>query len=372
MAIDGNGHVTDRTAAVTWSCSPAGVATISNASGSAGLATGIATGSTIITAVDPASGLFGETTLTVNAAVLVSLAVTPTNPTIPVGLPQQFTATGTFSDNSTQDLTTLATWSSTNTGVATVSNALGSEGLATSVAVGAVTMRATHVATGIFGTTLLTVASNIAFQAAAAAGSGPGILSLTVTTPTGTVAGDVMVAAIAVRPNTATITPPASGWTLVRRVDNSASVTNSLAIYTRVAGVGEPASHTWTFSSSTGSAGGIMSFRGVDATTPVDVENGQSTANGLSHASPSVITTVDGTMLVTAHAFASSASWTPPAGMTEAFDVASGVVPLSSGMSIEGNYVLQLTAGATGSRTAVAGNDSDVGNAHILALRRLP
>ena len=49
-------------------------------------------------------------------ATLSSIAVTPANPTISAGGAQQFTATGTFSDNSTQNLTNSATWSSTNTG----------------------------------------------------------------------------------------------------------------------------------------------------------------------------------------------------------------------------------------------------------------
>ena len=39
---------------------------------------------------------------------------------------------------------------------------------------------------------------------------------------------------------------------------------------------------------------------------------------------------------------------------------------------VEGNFALQAAVGATGARTAVASNDTDVGNAHILALRRAP
>ena len=77
-------------------------------------------------------------------------------------------------------------------------------------------------------------------------------------------------------------------------------------------------------------------------------------------------------MLVTSHSFASSATWTPPSGMTEAFDRASAAVPNSAGISIEGSYVVQSSAGATGAKAAVASNDTDTGNAHILALRRAP
>ena len=66
----------------------------------------------------------------------------PINPSIPVSTSQQFAAIGIYTDNSTQDLTTQVTWSSSQTGVATISNAIGSEGLASPVAAGATTITA--------------------------------------------------------------------------------------------------------------------------------------------------------------------------------------------------------------------------------------
>ena len=163
-------------------------------------------------------------------------------------------------------------------------------------------------------------ASTISFRAAASASTWES-LSLTIDKPSGTVAGDVMIASIALRPYTATVTAPA-GWTLVRRIDNEGQRANSLAVYYKVAGGSEPANYAWTFSTSTAAAGGIQTFAGVDTTKPIDVEGGQTTANALSHATPSVATTVANTMIVTSHAFASAASWTPPNGMTEAFEAA--------------------------------------------------
>ena len=65
-------------------------------------------------------------TLTVTPATLVSIAVTPPTPSIAKGSTQQFTATGTYTDNSTQNLTTQVTWASATTAVATISNAAGS------------------------------------------------------------------------------------------------------------------------------------------------------------------------------------------------------------------------------------------------------
>jgi hypothetical protein len=211
------------------------------------------------------------------------------------------------------------------------------------------------------------VKANIAFVAASSAGAASGVLTLTINKPTGTVQNDVMIASIGVRPNTAAITAP-SGWTLVRRIDNANSAANSLAVYSKVAGASEPASYSWTFNTSTGSAGGIQTFTGVDTTTPIDVEDGQNTASGLTHATPDVTTTVANTMIVTSHSFASAATWTPPTGMTEGFDVASLAVPNLGGQSTEGNFALQSAPGPTGTKTATASNDADVGNTHILAL----
>ena len=74
-------------------------------------------------------------------------------------------------------------------------------------------------------------------------------------------------------------------------------------------------------------------------------------------------------MIVTSHAFASSATFTPPSGMTEAFEIASEAIPSSGGECMEGNYQLQAAIGSTGSKTATASNDADVGNAHTLALK---
>src|SRR5208283_866745 len=129
----------------TWTSSATSIATIS----SAGLATAVAAGSTTIQATS--GSINGSTGLTVTAPVLVSIALTPVNSSIAAGNQQQFTATGTFSDGSKQNLTTSATWTSSATSVATIS----SGGLATGVAAGSTTIQATS--GSINGSTGLTV-----------------------------------------------------------------------------------------------------------------------------------------------------------------------------------------------------------------------
>ena len=64
---------------------------------------------------------------------LSSIAVTPASPAhLKVGGTQQFTATGTFSDGTTSDISASVTWTSGTTATATIS----ATGLATGVAAG--------------------------------------------------------------------------------------------------------------------------------------------------------------------------------------------------------------------------------------------
>jgi 6-phosphogluconolactonase (cycloisomerase 2 family) len=140
----------DLTTAVTWTSSATGVATISTAAGTTGLASAVGAGPTTITAT--MGSVTGTTTLTVTAAALVSIAVTPANPSIAKGLTQQFIATGTYSNGTTQDLTSMVSWTSSNPSIATIS---ATGGLATAAAPGSATIAA--MMSGITGTTTLTV-----------------------------------------------------------------------------------------------------------------------------------------------------------------------------------------------------------------------
>ncbi|WP_051961643.1 DUF1349 domain-containing protein [Methylobacter sp. BBA5.1] len=82
-----------------------------------------------------------------------SIAVTPANPTIQVGATQQFIATGTYPDSSTEDLTDNVTWDSSNTATATIDQS----GVATGHDAGESTISATL--DGVTGSTVLTVQS---------------------------------------------------------------------------------------------------------------------------------------------------------------------------------------------------------------------
>jgi hypothetical protein len=89
---------------------------------------------------------------------LSSITVTLPNLSLPVNSPQQYTATGNYSNGTQLNLTASATWTSSSPSVATIS----ATGLATAVALGQTTIQAT--AGGINGSTLLTVTGPVFLQ----------------------------------------------------------------------------------------------------------------------------------------------------------------------------------------------------------------
>lgn len=121
----------DLTNVVSWSSSDTTVATVQS-----GLAQTLKSGSINLSA--SFSGMSASASLQVTSATLTSITISPYLPTFPVGGFQQFTATGTFSDGSSQDLTNGVSWGSDNSAVATIS----SSGMATGVAAGAANLSA--------------------------------------------------------------------------------------------------------------------------------------------------------------------------------------------------------------------------------------
>jgi uncharacterized protein YjdB len=126
---------TEVLASVLWSSSSGNISTISGDASDSGYLTSVAQGTATITA--SAAGVSGSTTVTVPAPSLVSITLNPQSSTLAVGTAQQFTATGLYSDGSSQDLTSAATWTSSSP-VATVT----STGLVTGASLGNSTIQA--------------------------------------------------------------------------------------------------------------------------------------------------------------------------------------------------------------------------------------
>jgi uncharacterized protein YjdB len=112
--IFSDGSTTDITNSVTWNSSATNFATID----ATGLATGVSAGSALITA-GSGSVTSLPAALTVTAAVLTEIDVSPDGQYIPVGGQLQLEVTGTYSDNTTQTLAS-ATWSSSDSTLASV------------------------------------------------------------------------------------------------------------------------------------------------------------------------------------------------------------------------------------------------------------
>jgi len=129
-ALDSNGQtVTGQT--FTWASSNTAIATIT----SAGVATGVAAGSSQITASD-AGVTSTAATLTVSPAI-ASVTLSPLSATIKVGQTQQFTASATDASGNTVTQAQF-TWHNTFGGVASID----ANGLATALAPGTVMITA--------------------------------------------------------------------------------------------------------------------------------------------------------------------------------------------------------------------------------------
>ncbi|WP_051241329.1 Ig-like domain-containing protein [Vibrio litoralis] len=131
-AIFSDGSSVDVSEQTTWISGDAGVASVDDS----GLVTANSVGSTTVTA--DYGTLSKDVAITTTNATLETLTVSPATATLANGLTKQFNATATFSDNTTQDVTSSVSWSSSDTNVADIDVA----GLATASTKGTTTITA--------------------------------------------------------------------------------------------------------------------------------------------------------------------------------------------------------------------------------------
>jgi hypothetical protein len=194
------------TNSVSWASATPASATIN---GSSGLANALAAGSTVITA---ASGsVSGSTTLTVTPAIVESIAITPSPATAVIGIvgtTTQLTATGTYSDGTTQNVTTAANWTSDTLSIATVGP---TTGLSTGVSLGSANISAA------IGSVTATASLSVVTNAWVLTGS----MSTMRVNHTATLLPNGTVLAVGGAANTAEIYNPASGtWTLTGNLNS--------------------------------------------------------------------------------------------------------------------------------------------------------
>ncbi|MGN2614207.1 Ig-like domain-containing protein [Aliivibrio fischeri] len=118
---------------VSWRSRDTSIATISEA----GLVVGVSVGNSTITAVKDGV-VSNDGRLTVTAAALESIQITPAVVSLAKGNSQQYTAMGFYSDETSRELTQEVSWRSRDTSIATISEA----GLVVGVGVGNSTITA--------------------------------------------------------------------------------------------------------------------------------------------------------------------------------------------------------------------------------------
>jgi len=129
-----DGATSDITNQVTWA-SGSSIVTINK---STGVATAATVGNTVVSA--SLNGVTSPTaSIAVTTAALQSISITPATTTTPKGLAATFSATGTYSDGTTGNVSGSVTWASSNTAVAT----LNTSGVAATLAIGSTTITAT-------------------------------------------------------------------------------------------------------------------------------------------------------------------------------------------------------------------------------------
>ncbi len=123
----GDGSNRDLTDEVTWQSSNESAAAIVDGNSVQAITS---TGNGSIQVSASLGDIIGFTSVKVADAALVSIEITATNTTIAKGTQQNFTATGHYQGNQSQDISTQVTWLSSNEDIANISNANGEKGVA--------------------------------------------------------------------------------------------------------------------------------------------------------------------------------------------------------------------------------------------------
>ena len=138
-ATYGDNTTADVSSSVTWSSLNTTVATID----STGLLTGVSLG--VATVQAKSGSVIGSTGVTVANKTVTSLTISPTMQTLSLAsVPTvQFTATATYSDSSTGNVTTTCTWTSSASSIVSISNTSPNNGLAAALTTGTASITAT-------------------------------------------------------------------------------------------------------------------------------------------------------------------------------------------------------------------------------------
>ncbi len=182
---------------------------------------------------------------------------------------------------------------------------------------------------------------------------GSGGTALDIAKPGGTVAGDLLIAAVATDGNHVSSLAAPAGWNVVSVTRSQSNNSPTLGVWWKVAGASETANYTFSWSGDEEAYGFVMRFTGHDPVNPINVSSVRS-ANSASSSppSPAVITTVAEAMILRIGGFDDDDITVGDPGLT-------GHTAITMGKSSPGNgtcsagagYAAQAVAGDSGTST---------------------
>ena len=197
----------------------------------------------------------------------------------------------------------------------------------------------------------------------ATASSGPGVTSLTVSVPSGTADGDLMLAVIVIELSSGTATPPA-GWNQLWNATNSTR-SHTQIVYARIAS-SEPANYSWTWSSAE-CAAAIITYR--NAAYPVQYSGQFNNASQTNAPAPSLTTASPNSLSVYFGSNAYGTTWTAPTSpgtYNERIDIRSSTASTNLSLTVADYNVVDAGTASAPSGTA-ANADYNAGGQVILA-----
>lgn len=197
--------------------------------------------------------------------------------------------------------------------------------------------------------------------------------TLTISRPTGTQAGDVLLARVANRDGADVVATAPAGWWQLRTTASTYSLRTT--VFVKTATADEPAQYVFSFSRARNVAGTVSAFGGVDTALPIDDDQGKANSGSASLTPGTALTTRRAggvsVWLATQAANQSQCSMplAPPAGYLES--VESCLASASSGIAFDQAHASLGAAGgqglATGTSAVAATNVTEV-----IALRPAP
>ena len=180
--------------------------------------------------------------------------------------------------------------------------------------------------------------------------------TLTITKPTGVVAGDLLIVTIAQNGTGGLSNPTSTGWTLIDGANLLGGTNRRAAVLYKIANAAEPANYTFTLDAqSNQTVGTIAAFSGVDLANPFDVASGNlSVQNSTTVLLANSKTTVTANAAVVMLGMAANSSPTFSAWsaatmgtLTEFFDNRT-----NNNAAVGGAWAIKATAGPTGAGIA--------------------